>query len=93
MGEALNQKELDCFTRTRTDKRADLEGVRGPRAGGAGLQRKPRGSGRETLGRRGAKCGAAKKWTTGEKDKEELGRMLRMGVLLYIVLMSPEILK
>ena len=57
MGEALKQKELDCFTMRRAEKRMDLEGERGQRPGQTELERKPRGAGRETLGKRGANFG------------------------------------
>lgn len=57
MGEALNQKELDCFTMTRAEKRMDLGGERGQTPGQAELETKSRDAGRETPGKRGASFG------------------------------------
>ena len=54
MGEARNQKELDCFTMRRAKKRMDLE-ERGQRPGQTELERKLRDTGREMLGKRGAR--------------------------------------
>lgn len=57
MGEALNHKELDCFTMRRAEKRMDLGGERGQTPGQAELERKSRDAGRETPGKRGANFG------------------------------------
>ena len=55
MGEAWNQKELDCFTMRRAKKRMALEEEGEQRPGQTELERKLRDTGREMLGKRGAR--------------------------------------
>ena len=57
MGEAWNQKELDCFTMRRAKKRMALEEEGEQRPGQTELERKLRDTGREMLGKRGANFG------------------------------------
>lgn len=77
MGEARNQKELDCFTMRRAKKRMDLE-ERGQRPGQTELERKLRDTGREMLGKRGANFELKGNGVLGRKIREEDGCVLQM---------------
>lgn len=78
MGEARNQKELDCFTMRRAKKRMDLEEERGQRPGQTELERKQRDTGREMLGKRGANFELKGNGVWGRKIREKDGCVLQM---------------
>lgn len=85
-GEALSQKELDCFRERRAEKRIDLGGKGWQRPGQAELEKKPGDFSRASRKKRG-NCWFVMNWGLGERM---CGRGTRLCVMngmasLYVV--------